>query len=100
MAWPMPTAGQWNSGLAIAPDMTMANMGSYTAEQWAALQHQNWQQWAQWQQQYAQWQNQYGDKVSGLCCLFTTLYVYCSGAITFLNLILLVRLYTNLLMLN
>ncbi|XP_026730170.1 YLP motif-containing protein 1-like isoform X2 [Trichoplusia ni] len=64
MAWPMPTAGQWNSGLAIAPDMTMANMGSYTAEQWAALQHQNWQQWAQWQQQYAQWQNQYGDKYS------------------------------------
>ncbi|CAG9583172.1 unnamed protein product [Danaus chrysippus] len=61
MAWSMPT-GQWNSGISMTPDMNMANMGSYTPEQWALMQQQNWQQWAQWQQQYAQWQSQYGDK--------------------------------------
>lgn len=59
MAWQMP--GQWNPGVAqMTPDL---NMGSYTAEQWAILQQQNWQQWTQWQQQYSQWQSQYGDKV-------------------------------------
>lgn len=61
MSWPIPTQGQWPGAVAMAPDVM--NMGSYTPEQWAALQ-QNWQQWAQWQQQYAQWQNQYGEKVS------------------------------------
>lgn len=60
MAWSMPTTGQWNPGIAMTPDM---NMGGYTPEQWALMQQQNWQQWAQWQQQYAQWQSQYGDKV-------------------------------------
>lgn len=64
MAWPMPTAGQWGSGIAMTPEINMANMGSYTAEQWAVMQQQNWQQWTQWQQQYAQWHGQYGDKVS------------------------------------
>ncbi|XP_022826444.1 YLP motif-containing protein 1-like isoform X1 [Spodoptera litura] len=62
MAWPMPTAGQWGSGIAMTPEINMANMGSYTAEQWAVMQQQNWQQWTQWQQQYAQWHGQYGDK--------------------------------------
>lgn len=60
MAWSMPPTGQWNPAMAMTPDM---NMGSYTPEQWAAMQQQNWQQWTQWQQQYAQWQSQYGDKV-------------------------------------
>ncbi|XP_072929858.1 uncharacterized protein [Epargyreus clarus] len=59
MAWPMPTTGQWTPGIAVTPDV---NMGSYTPEQWAAMQQQNWQQWAQWQQQYATWQTQYGSK--------------------------------------
>ncbi|XP_050343990.1 YLP motif-containing protein 1-like isoform X2 [Nymphalis io] len=59
MAWSMPTTGQWNPNIGVTPDM---NMGTYSAEQWALLQQQNWQQWAQWQQQYAQWQSQYGDK--------------------------------------
>ncbi|CAG9788052.1 unnamed protein product [Diatraea saccharalis] len=58
MSWPMQTPGQWG-GMPMTPDM---NMGSYSAEQWAAMQQQNWQQWAQWQQQYAQWQSQYGEK--------------------------------------
>lgn len=62
MAWSMPT-GQWNSGISMTPDINIASMGSYTPEQWALMQQQNWQQWAQWQQQYAQWQSQYGDKV-------------------------------------
>ncbi|KAF9424265.1 hypothetical protein HW555_000658 [Spodoptera exigua] len=62
MAWPMPPAGQWGSGLSMTPEINMANMGSYTAEQWAVMQQQNWQQWTQWQQQYAQWHGQYGDK--------------------------------------
>lgn len=35
----------------------------YTPEQWAQMQHQNWQQWAQWQQQFQQWQQQYGAEV-------------------------------------
>lgn len=35
----------------------------YTPEQWAQMQHQNWQQWAQWQQQYQQWHQQYGAEV-------------------------------------
>lgn len=56
----MPPTGPWNPAMALAPDM---GMGSYTAEQWTAIQQQNWQQWSQWQQQYAQWQNQYGGKV-------------------------------------
>ncbi|XP_069360057.1 YLP motif-containing protein 1-like isoform X2 [Maniola hyperantus] len=58
MAWSMPTSGQWNPGIGMTPDMS--SMGSYTPEQWALMQQQNWQQWSQWQQQYAQWQNQYG----------------------------------------
>ncbi|XP_047028174.1 putative uncharacterized protein DDB_G0282133 isoform X1 [Helicoverpa zea] len=65
MAWQMPTSAQWGSGMAnmaIAPDMNMANMNTYTPEQWAAMQQQNWQQWTQWQQQYAQWQGQFGEK--------------------------------------
>ncbi|XP_075977283.1 uncharacterized protein LOC142977327 isoform X2 [Anticarsia gemmatalis] len=59
MSWPVPNAAQWNSAMAITPEI---NVGSYTAEQWAAMQQQNWQQWTQWQQQYAQWQSQYGEK--------------------------------------
>ncbi|KAJ8719583.1 hypothetical protein PYW08_011758 [Mythimna loreyi] len=62
MSWPMPTSGQWNSGMGMTPDINMANMSSYTPEQWAAMQQQNWQQWTQWQQQYVQWHGQYGDK--------------------------------------
>lgn len=66
MAWPMPTSGQWSSGIGMTPDMT-----KMTPEQWAAMQHQNWQQWTQWQQQYAQWQGQYGEKVSTVYhCVF------------------------------
>ncbi|CAG9859718.1 unnamed protein product [Phyllotreta striolata] len=38
----------------------MAPLGSYSQEQWAQVQQQNWQQWAQWQQQYQQWHQQYG----------------------------------------
>lgn len=65
MSWPVPpAAAQWNPGMAAVPDVSMSNMGSYTPEQWTAMQQQNWQQWAQWQQQYVQWQTQYGDKVS------------------------------------
>lgn len=64
MAWPMPTSGQWSSGMGMGSDINMASMSSYTPEQWAAMQQQNWQQWTQWQQQYVQWQGQYGDKVS------------------------------------
>lgn len=65
MAWSMPSTGQWNPGIGMTatgmtPDM---NMGSYTPEQWALMQQQNWQQWSQWQQQYAQWQSQYGTEV-------------------------------------
>lgn len=59
MAWPVPPSAQWSSGFPMTPDMN-----SYTPEQWALMQQQNWQQWAQWQQQYAQWQTQYGDKVN------------------------------------
>jgi hypothetical protein len=61
MSWSMPVQGQWGSGMGMTPEL---NMGSCTPEQWAAMQQQNWQQWAQWQQQYAQWQSQYGEKVS------------------------------------
>ncbi|XP_077291589.1 uncharacterized protein LOC143915051 isoform X2 [Arctopsyche grandis] len=53
MQWPV-----WN------PALMMGSMAGYSAEQWAALQQQNWQQWAQWQEQYARWQMQYGDKYS------------------------------------
>ncbi|XP_039756820.1 uncharacterized protein DDB_G0284459-like isoform X2 [Pararge aegeria] len=56
MAWSMPNSGQWNPGIGMTADM----MGSYTQEQWALMQQQNWQQWSQWQHQYAQWQNQIG----------------------------------------
>lgn len=59
MSWPMHNSGQWNPGMSMGPDM---NMGSYTPDQWALMQQQNWQQWTQWQQQYAQWQSQYGEK--------------------------------------
>ncbi|XP_053608288.1 YLP motif-containing protein 1-like isoform X4 [Plodia interpunctella] len=59
MSWTANT-GQWNPGIAITPDNM--NMGSYTPDQWTAMQQQNWQQWAQWQQQFAQWQSQYGEK--------------------------------------
>ncbi|XP_060804052.1 myb-like protein AA isoform X2 [Amyelois transitella] len=58
MSWPV-NSGPWTPGIAVTQDM---NMGSYTADQWTAMQQQNWQQWAQWQQQYAQWQSQYGEK--------------------------------------
>lgn len=54
--------GPWNTGLGVPSDI---NMASYTPEQWAMLQQQNWQQWTQWQQQYAQWQNQCGEKYLG-----------------------------------
>ncbi|XP_047997835.1 YLP motif-containing protein 1-like isoform X2 [Leguminivora glycinivorella] len=61
MAWQMP--GQWNTGVPQMNQMTPdLNMGSYTPEQWAVMQQQNWQQWTQWQQQYSQWQSQYGEK--------------------------------------
>lgn len=60
MSWQMPNAAQWNPDMGMNPNM---NMGSYTADQWTAMQQQNWQQWSQWQQQYAQWHKQYGDKV-------------------------------------
>ncbi|XP_028178398.1 YLP motif-containing protein 1-like isoform X1 [Ostrinia furnacalis] len=59
MSWPVPQPGQLPPGAGMTPDMM--NVGSYTPDQWAAMQ-QNWQQWAQWQQQYAQWQSQYGAK--------------------------------------
>ncbi|KAG6440995.1 homeobox protein 2 isoform X2 [Manduca sexta] len=59
MSWGMPSTGQWSASMGMAPDM---GMGSLTPEQWAAIQQQNWQQWAQWHQQYAQWQSQYGEK--------------------------------------
>lgn len=63
MAWQAPMAGQWNQ---VPPNLM--GMGSYTPEQWAAMQQQSWQQWTQWQQQYAQWQSQYGDKVNFKIC--------------------------------
>lgn len=71
MSWP-----QWPVGATstlpgvINPAPTVANPtvqpvvpAQYTAEQWAQMQHQNWQQWAQWQQQYQQWHQQYGAEV-------------------------------------
>ncbi|KOB70911.1 putative YLP motif containing 1, partial [Operophtera brumata] len=62
MAWSAPNHAQWNSGMAGMPMQDMMNSGSFTPEQWALMQQQNWQQWTQWQQQYSQWQNQFGDK--------------------------------------
>lgn len=69
MSWPMQP-GPWNTGLGVPSDI---NMASYTPEQWAMLQQQNWQQWTQWQQQYAQWQNQCGEKV----CTFMLMLLGC-----------------------
>lgn len=67
MAWQMPgVAGQWTNAMGMPQEMNMPNMAGYTQEQWAVMQQQNWQQWAQWQQQYSQWQTQYGDKVRAL----------------------------------
>ncbi|GBP34909.1 hypothetical protein EVAR_26499_1 [Eumeta japonica] len=64
MSWQHPPPGPaWSQGIAqVTPDMM--NVGSFTAEQWAIIQQQNWQQWTQWQQQYAQWQSQYGEKLN------------------------------------
>ncbi|KAF5302169.1 hypothetical protein FQR65_LT08592 [Abscondita terminalis] len=69
MSWP-----QWPTGnvpqssmvqpsiLNPAPPVTANPIptSQYTAEQWAQMQHQNWQQWVQWQQQFQLWQQQYG----------------------------------------
>lgn len=46
-----------------AANAIAVNPSQYTAEQWASMQQQNWQQWMQWQQQYTQWQQQYGEQV-------------------------------------
>lgn len=56
--WPQAVMGQTTQGATAATPGT-----TYTPEQWAAMQQQNWQQWMQWQQQYQQWQQQYGEQV-------------------------------------
>lgn len=80
MSWPQwPVGGTSAIPAVINPAPTVANPiaqpilnpaaaaaavpAQYTPEQWAQMQHQNWQQWAQWQQQYQQWHQQYGAEV-------------------------------------
>ncbi|KAK4887026.1 hypothetical protein RN001_003297 [Aquatica leii] len=68
MSWPQwPNTNVPQSGIAQpvinpAPNVnaSAAPTSQYTAEQWAQMQHQNWQQWVQWQQQFQLWQQQYG----------------------------------------
>lgn len=73
--WPVNTPGTaWPQSVIAPPVAPVAAPtapinnpgGSYTPEQWASLQQQNWQQWMQWQQQYQQWQQQYGEQVSNI----------------------------------
>lgn len=62
--WPQaPVAANLGPGIVnSAPTVVTPGM-QYSPEQWAQMQHQNWQQWAQWQQQYQQWHQQYGAEV-------------------------------------
>lgn len=72
-SWPVNQASTTVNTAAIVPNTVTnpvptpgtitVNPTQYTAEQWASMQQQNWQQWMQWQQQYQQWQQQYGEQV-------------------------------------